>query len=149
MSQLPRSFEEWAATLPSALTSSPIWRLQVYRDALFSFELAWHDTRKLKPHFDMLNVSRQLYHAVGSIGANLAEGYGRNSANDRRRFYEYALGSADEAQLWYMGIRYIVSDTVYFHRSERIATIARQIVKLLPQQNNLREDQSDYDIGDE
>lgn len=149
MSHQPKNYEVWVKTLPASITSSPIWRMEAYRDALFAFELAWHDTRKLKPHPDMLPVSRQLYHAVGSIGANIAEGYGRNSVNDRIRFYEYALGSADEAQLWYAGIRYIISDAVFFHRSEHIAKIARQIVKLIPQQRNLREDSENYDVDDE
>jgi four helix bundle protein len=144
MSQTPRKYEEWLASLPPSLISSPLWQMTVYRDAAFLVELAWHDTRKLAPHEDMLPIRRQLYHAVGSIGANIAEGFGRRSANDRRRFYEYALTSGDEAQLWYQASRYILGDAVYFHRSERIAAVAKQLVALIPKQHNLREENQDY-----
>lgn len=43
----------------------------------------------------------QLVRAVGSIAANVAEGYSRTGTADRRKFYEYALGSAREAEVWY------------------------------------------------
>lgn len=141
-----RHYEKWLSALPPSLTSSPVWQMGVYREAAFLVELAWHDTRRLIPHEDMLPIRRQLFHAVGSVGANIAEGFGRNSANDRRRFYEYAITSGDEAQLWYLSVRYILGDSVYFHRSELIASVARQLVVLLPKQRNLREDSSDYDV---
>jgi four helix bundle protein len=149
MSDRPRSYEQWLTTLPSSLTSSPVWQMSVYREAAFLLELAWHDTRKLIPYEDMLPVRRQIFHAVGSIGANIAEGFGRNSANDRRRFYEYALTSGDEAQLWYMSVRYILGDSVYFHRSELIASVACQLVALIPKQRNLRENDPEYFSADE
>ncbi len=38
---------------------------------------------------------------VGSIRANIAEGYSRGTGKDRARFYEYALGSARESRDWY------------------------------------------------
>ena len=39
-------------------------------------------------------VCDQLYSAVGSIEANIADGYSRSSGKDRCRFFEYALSSA-------------------------------------------------------
>ena len=43
----------------------------------------------------------QLTRAVGSVAANIAEGYSRFSGPDRVRFYGYALGSVREAIAWY------------------------------------------------
>jgi four helix bundle protein len=53
----------------------------------------------------MLGLSDQLYEAVGSVSANLAEGYSRGTGKDRARFYEYALGSARESRDWYFKAR--------------------------------------------
>jgi four helix bundle protein len=45
-------------------------------------------------------VGKQLIRAVDSIGANLAEGCGRGSHNDNRRFVRIARGSLLESQHW-------------------------------------------------
>ena len=50
------------------------------------------------------DIGDQLLRAVGSISANVAEGYSRPTASDRRRFYGYALGSAREAATWYAAL---------------------------------------------
>ena len=48
-----------------------------------------------------IGLADQLYRSLGSIGANLAEGYSRGTGKDRAHFYEYALGSARESRDWY------------------------------------------------
>ena len=45
-------------------------------------------------------VGKQLIRAADSIGANLAEGCGRQSHNDNRRFVRIARGSLLETQHW-------------------------------------------------
>ncbi len=44
-------------------------------------------------------VGEQLICAAGSIGANIAEGTGRKSFQDNRRFVRYARGSLNETSL--------------------------------------------------
>lgn len=43
---------------------------------------------------------RQLLRASTSVGANIVEGYGRNSRKDYRRFLSIAKGSALETEYW-------------------------------------------------
>ena len=45
-------------------------------------------------------VMKQLLRAVTSIGANIAEGYGRNEGREYVRFLQIAYGSANEVDNW-------------------------------------------------
>ena len=45
-------------------------------------------------------VGYQVIRSSDSIAANLAEGYGRHSQADKRRFYYYARGSFEETKAW-------------------------------------------------
>jgi len=45
-------------------------------------------------------VSRQLFAAATSIGANIAEGHGRHIGKEYERFLYYAQGSANEVDHW-------------------------------------------------
>ena len=37
------NYAEWLETVPSELTNDPIWRLEVYRLALFADDIGWND----------------------------------------------------------------------------------------------------------
>lgn len=50
-------------------------------------------------------IARQLLRAVTSIGANVAEGYGRHSGKEYLHFLEFAYGSANEVDNWLMVIK--------------------------------------------
>ena len=95
------TYDEWLVEVPAAITDDSLWKTNVYRQALFISDLSWYDTRKLIQDRSLLSLSDQLYEAVGSISANISEGYSRASGKDQARFYEYALGSAREARGWY------------------------------------------------
>ncbi|NEP59483.1 MAG: four helix bundle protein [Symploca sp. SIO2G7] len=45
-------------------------------------------------------VGRQIIRSADSIGANIAEGVGRGSFQDNRRFVRIARGSLNETQHW-------------------------------------------------
>ena len=73
------NYEEWLATVPPELSEDPLWRMKVYRPALFAGHLAWHDVSKLIQNKRTVSLADQLYRAVGSTSANIAEGYSRRS----------------------------------------------------------------------
>jgi four helix bundle protein len=92
------NYQEWAGSVPREITGDPLWRVEAYRLALFAAEVGWHDVTKLIGDQRTRSLSDQLYRALGSVSANIAEGYSRGTGRDPARFYEYALGSARESR---------------------------------------------------
>jgi four helix bundle protein len=143
-----QSFSEWLATVPGTITGDPLWKMKAYRLALFLGDLAWHDVTKLVSDRRTVGLADQLFRAVGSIGANIAEGYSRQSGKDRTRFYEYALGSTRESRHWYYQGRHVLSEKVAEHRINLLAEIARLLLSIIPQERvrNLAEEPASYEI---
>ena len=94
------NYENWLQGVPMEITGDSLWKMEAYRLALFAADLGWHDVTRLTGDRRTLDLAGQLYRALGSIEANISEGYSRGSGRDRARFYEYALGSARESRGW-------------------------------------------------
>jgi four helix bundle protein len=142
-------YEEWERDIASEIKQDSLWKMTAYRLALLASDIGWRDAIKLSRDRRMLGVSDQLYRALGSISANLAEGYSRGTGKDRARFYEYALGSARESRDWYFKARHILKDKVYQHRLHLLTRIIQLLLKMIPQQRGriLRERAATYQIN--
>ena len=76
-----------------------VFELDVYKLSEELSDLVWCD-------FDNWNktvqntVGYQIIRASDSIAANIAEGYGRYTPADRKRFYIYSRGSLEETKSW-------------------------------------------------
>jgi acetylornithine/LysW-gamma-L-lysine aminotransferase len=130
------TFQAWFERVPQAISSDPLWNIRAYQLALFLADIAWSDVSKLAEDTRMAKVAEQLYRAIGSIGANIAEGYSRNSGRAKAQFYEYALGSARESRHWYYLGSAILSEEVIEHRSQLLAEICRLLIYMIPNQRN-------------
>lgn len=95
------TYDEWEVSVPACIKADALWNVTACRLSLFTAKIGWHDVVKLAEDRRMLSLSDQLHRAVGSISANVAEGFSRSSPKERARFYEYALGSARETRDWY------------------------------------------------
>lgn len=73
--------------------------LRVYALAEKLADEVWNTVRKWDA-FARDTVGKQLVRAADSIGANIAEGSGRGSNGDYRRFLRIARGSLCETQHW-------------------------------------------------
>jgi len=143
------TFDEWVATVSESITRDPLWKMKAYRLALFLNDLAWHDVTKLMGDRRTVGVAGQLYEAIGSIGANISEGYSRRTGKDRARFYEYSLGSGREGRHWYWSGRHVLGEQVVAHRSAILAEIARLLLKTIPEErtHNLAEERVEYELN--
>jgi four helix bundle protein len=136
-SEMPK-FERWVAEPSNATPERLVWRLRAYRLALYALDLAWADAVALARIAITRRVASQLYDAVGSIGANISEGYSRSSGRDRARFYEYALGSARESVTWYRAAAPVLGAEVTQHRQDVLLQIILLILASLPGERNRR-----------
>ncbi len=143
------NYAEWLNTVPSEIANDPIWKLEVYRLALFADDIGWEDVLKLSQERLMLSVADQLHRSLGSISANLTEGYSRNKGLDRARFFEISLGSARESRDWYYKSRHILPEEVVKHRMELMTRIISMLVPMISHQrkHSIREGQAEYNIS--
>ncbi|MDZ7658275.1 four helix bundle protein [Fodinibius sp.] len=107
-----------------------VWNLKVYRAALYLSDLCWKDTQMIKDQ-RYFSLADQLYRAVGSISANITEGYSRNSPKEKARFYEIALGSARESKGWYFKSRHILGGKTALHRIKLLTSVIKLLLRMI------------------
>ena len=142
-------YVEWQAGVPDEIKSDSLWKLEVYRLGLFAADIAWQDALVLNKNPLTRGLADQLYRAVCSISANIAEGYSRSTGKDRARFLEYSLGSAREARDWYFKSHHTLKEEVIKHRIDLLTQIIKMLSVLTPnqRQKGIREEQAEYIIS--
>jgi four helix bundle protein len=143
------NYAEWLKNVPSEITNDPIWKLEVYRLALFSGDIGWQDVLILSKNSLTSSMADQLFRALGSISANLTEGYSRSKGLDRARFFEYSLGSARESRDWYYKSRHVLSAEIIEHRLGLHTKIVGMLVPMISHQRThaIRDEQASYNIS--
>jgi len=139
-------YDEWQTNVPDEIKGDPLWKLEVYRLGLFISDIAWQDVLALSKNPLTFGLADQLFRAVCSISANIAEGYSRSTGKDRARFFEYSLGSAREARDWYYKARHTLKDEVIKQRVDLLTQIVKILNVLIPhqRQKGIRELQALY-----
>jgi four helix bundle protein len=125
------SNEPVPASARRALGPRALDRVTAHTLALEAGDRAWDDAVIMKTESLLLDVARQLVRAVGSIAATVAEGYARRSPRDRIRYYEYALGSTDEAESWYLAGRHTLPAETLADRTARLTSIRRLLLVMI------------------
>ena len=75
--------------------------MEVYRLSLELSDEGW-DIYQSLPQTFRYGIGDQMLRAVDSIGANIAEGYGRYHYKDSKKFYYNARGSLWEVKHWFL-----------------------------------------------
>ena len=112
------------------MSSKKFQDLQVYRLAEKLADEIW----KIVNNWQFLaqdTVGKQIIRSADSIGANIAEGLGRGSFADNRRFVRIARGSLNETQHW---LRRAYNRNLL--TSEQVKTLIIIIDELAPKLNS-------------
>jgi len=141
------TLDEWEGSVPKSIRDDALWRMKVYRIGLYASDMAWTDVTTHVRDQRTIALADQLYRAISSISANIAEGYGRSSGKDRVRFYEYALGSAREARDWYFKARHVLTIPMVEQRIELLSQVIRLLLTIIPEQRQLyfKDESIEYD----
>jgi four helix bundle protein len=76
-----------------------VYELDVYVLAEKLSDKIWNDFDRWSAKVQH-TMGYQMIRAADSIAANVAEGYGRYTPADRKKFYLYARGSFEETKCW-------------------------------------------------
>lgn len=74
-------------------------KLNAYNIARACSKIVWEQTISWGYYYKK-TVGDQVVRSIDSVGANIAEGFGRYHKLDKIKFYYYALGSNHEAIHW-------------------------------------------------
>jgi four helix bundle protein len=110
--------------------------MRTYQLARELLKDSWTDAERLRHHRVTEKIASQLYAAVGSIGANLGEGYSRSSGRDRARIFEYALGSVRESMTWYESAEPVLGAEVVHQRLDKLEEIRRLLLAIIPRERD-------------
>ncbi len=142
------NFNEWVLSLPKDIKDDSLWKMEAYRLSLFATEIGWHDVTELMNDKRTHSLADQLYRSLGSVSANIAEGYSHHTGKARAQYYQYALGSARESRDWYYKAHYILKEEVVNHRITLITQVIKLLLVMVPQQRGktlmLREEPAHY-----
>lgn len=144
------NFDDWVKEVPKEFRDDPLWKMEVYRIAMFLNDICWHDVSKLAEDQRTTKLSDQLYRAMGSISANIEEGYSQGTSKNRARYYRYALGSARESRGWYYKARFVLGKAVMNHRVLLLTGIIRSLLVIIQNQGDsqLREQMASYIVDE-
>jgi four helix bundle protein len=130
--------------------------LEVLRLAEMVADEIWRQVSKWQS-FPQDTVGKQLTRSVDSIGANIAESFGRFHFGEKIRFLYYARGSLFETKYWLnrCAKRALLPKTIIDEYAARLTNIARQLngfarhlksQKRHPDSTTIRESQAEYEV---
>ena len=118
----------------------PVEELEVYRMAERAADRIYELLRSWPP-FDKNTTGEQLVRAADSIGANIAEGYGRFHFGDQLRFFYFARGSLFETKYWLCRAerRSLLDKEVCENAARYLDTMRQKLNALIRDRRNRRE----------
>ena len=106
--------------------------LAFYQMALDLWDECWLDGDILLRDTRGKEIIKQLTRCVGSISANIEEGYGRGFGKEYPHYLKIARGSAREAKGWYKKSSYLLPSDTIKQRTDKLD----QIIAMLNQSIN-------------
>jgi four helix bundle protein len=101
--------------------------LKFYQMSLELWDKCWDDCESLLKDSRGKEISRQLTRSVGSISANIEEGYGRGFGKEYPQFLRISRGSARESKGWYRKSNKLLSGEIVEDRIKLIDSITAML----------------------
>ena len=125
------TYEAWEAAVPESIKRDPLWKMAVYRKALFPGRhcvagrdsAGWRQTNHQPrgPTVPGSRINRRKYRR-----RLFQEQSKRPGA-----FLEYSLGSARESRGWYWKARHVLEAKVTDHRMELLSELIRLLLAMI------------------
>jgi len=103
--------------------------LRFYQLAMTLWDECWNDCEILSKDFRGKEVAKQLIRSVGSISANIEEGYGRGFGKEYPHFLRIARGSARESRGWYSRSKHLLNHDIIELRIAGFSSIIAMLTK--------------------
>jgi len=100
-----------------------------YNMAKALWDNCWDDTTKMIEDVRGKEIVRQMIRSVGSIAANIEEGYGRGYGKEYPQFLRIARGSARESKGWYNRSKFLLAENIIENRVQTIDSIIAMLNK--------------------
>ena len=112
----------------------PLSRMRVFQLAGELIPDCFDDAKLVRTEPITEEIAGQLYAAVCSIEANIAEAYSGSSGKDRAMRFECALGSVRESMSWYKGAKPVLGEEITKDRRNRLEEIRRLLLAIIPRE---------------
>jgi four helix bundle protein len=112
-------------------SSDRLGRVGFYVCALDLWDRFWEDSEALGSDYRGREIARQLTRSVGSISANIEEGYGRGFGKEYPQHLRIARGSARESKGWYWRARHLLPQKVVTSRMTALDQVIGAISKAI------------------
>jgi four helix bundle protein len=105
--------------------------LGFYQMSLKLWDNCWGDTEILFKDPRGIEVAKQLIRSVGSVSANIEEGYGRGFGKEYPQFLRISRGSARESKGWYTKSKFLLNEKLIAERINELDSIIAMLTKTI------------------
>ncbi len=102
-----------------------------YKKSNEIWDLTWNDTEIIQQDYRGKEIAKQMIRSIGSISANIEEGYGRGSNKEYPQFLKIARGSATESKGWYSRSKFLLDQTLINGRIKILDEIIAILTKTI------------------
>ena len=107
--------------------------LRIFKLAVEIGEDVWEIVNSWDDKFVKWTIGKQWVESADSISANMTEGYYRNQKGDLRKFFQYSLSSAKEAEHWLVKShnRKLISDEQFHELQQKLLNLFPQTITFI------------------
>lgn len=103
--------------------------VRFYQLSLELWDEFWDDADLMMNDIRGIEMVKQLTRSVGSISANIEEGYGRGYGREYPQYLRTSRGSARESKGWYKKSKWLLKKEIIEARIEKLDSIIAMINK--------------------